>query len=141
MKSDTYKKNTTRPKLTDKSELPCPADRYRPDPLINRCLFNCSSKGMVNCGPLACGVDSASCQDTNKEMTAETAMSVAQGASFVMSFATAGASSSITVGIAAAKSAIKKASKDALLKGAKRSFKFIKKEMKNLVKKAAKDIR
>ena len=58
-----------------------------------------------------------------------------------MSFATAGATSSVTAGIAAAKSAIKKVSKDALLKGAKRSFKYIKKEMKSLVTKAAKDIR
>ncbi len=96
---------------------------------------------MVNCGPLACGSDTASCHDTVNEMTEETAMSVAQGASFVMSFATAGATSSVTAGIAAAKSAIKKVCKDALLKGAKRSFNYIKKEMKSLVTKAAKDIR
>lgn len=81
---------------------------------------------MVNCGPLACGSDTDSCLDTIKEMTAETAMSVAQGASFVLSM---GASSGANVGIAAAKSAIKKVSKDVLLKGAKRSFYFIKKEM------------
>ena len=95
---------------------------------------------MVNCGPLACGSDTASCKDAIKEMTSETAMSVAQGASFVMSCATAGATSGVTAGIAAAKSAIKKMSKDALLKGAKRSFKFITKNLKSLAKKAAKDI-
>jgi hypothetical protein len=40
---------------------------------------------MVNCGPLACGIDTASCQDTIKEMDAWTAWKAADGARFVMS--------------------------------------------------------
>ena len=77
MKEHTYGKNTFGPHSIHISKVPCPKGTYRSDPLLNRCLLNCDSKGMVNCGPLACGSDTASCQDTIKEMTAETAMSVA----------------------------------------------------------------